>query len=332
MVTTSSPKKIFVTGGSGLIGSHLIARLVAEGNDVRALYRSEKPDVAGKEKVGWVKGDVLDISVLTEALQGIEQVYHCAAIVSFNPADKQHMFDTNIAGTANMVNASMENNVSKFCYVSSVAALGRHKSGEPVDEESTWSAEYKNSNYSKSKYFAEMEVWRGIGEGLKAVIVNPSIILGSGDWNRSSIKIFKTAYKEFPWYAEGTTGFVDVLDVVEAMIQLMNSSIVAERFILSAEIKSFKEVFSEIALAFGRKTPHKKVTPFLATMVAKFEALKALFTGGEPSVTKETAAAAVSIVNYDNSKLLKHLPSFNYTPFKESINRITSELKAKYNL
>jgi nucleoside-diphosphate-sugar epimerase len=279
-----------------------------------------------------LKGDVLDNLLLEDVLQGVNDVYHCAAVVSFNPRDKQSMFATNITGTANMINAALSTGVEKFCYVSSVAALGRNTKGEPIDEETRWSADNRNSNYSKSKHFAEVEVWRGIGEGLNCVIVNPSIILGAGDWNRSSAKIFKTAYEEFAWYADGTTGFVDVTDVVTAMRQLMDKEMYADRFILSAGTKTYREVFTEIAGAFGKKPPTKKVTPFLASVVTALESIKSMIAGTEPLLTKETAYEALSPIDYNNEKLTKRLPSFTYTPFKETISRIAAELADKYSL
>jgi nucleoside-diphosphate-sugar epimerase len=322
----------FVTGGSGLVGSHVIQQLLKEGKKVKALYRNEIPDIAGKEKVTWVKGDILDVIALDEALEGVERVYHCAAIVSFNSKRKGELFKTNIEGTANVVNAALNAGVKKLCFVSSVAALGKVKNGITINEKMTWSEESNDSNYAKSKYLAEVEVWRGIAEGLQAVIVNPAIILGAADWNEGSTKIFKTAYEEFPWYTEGITGFVDVADVANVMIQLMASSISGEKFILSAENKQYKEVFTLAATAFGKKAPHKKVTRLIANIVWRLEALKAIFTGEDPLLTRETAEAAQQIVVFDNSKLKSYLPSFAYTPLPETIKRVCGQLKEKHKL
>jgi dihydroflavonol-4-reductase len=174
----------------------------------------------------------------------VEQVYHCAAIVTFNSRRRQEMFKINIEGTANVVNAALDAGIKKMVYVSSVAALGRIREEGPINETMNWTEETSNSAYGQSKYLAEMQVWRGIGEGLNAVMVNPVIILGPGDWNSGSSQIFKTAYDEFPWYTDGSTGFVDVRDVAKAMIELMNSNVTAERFILSAENKTYAEVFN----------------------------------------------------------------------------------------
>jgi nucleoside-diphosphate-sugar epimerase len=323
---------VFVTGGSGLVGSHLIEQLVRDGKRVKALYRSEVPAVAGKEKVEWVKGDILDLTSLEQGMEDVELVYHCAAIVSFDPKQKHKMLTTNIEGTANVVNTALNSGVKKLCYVSSVAALGGIRDGRKIDESSIWTEETSDGNYGKSKYLSELEVWRGIGEGLNAVIVNPVIILGAGNWNDSSTKIFKSVYEEFPWYSEGVNGFVDVKDVVKAMIQLMESNITAQRFILNAEDHTYKDIFIMIAKAFGKKPPHKKVNPFIAGVVWRLEALKSMLSGKEPLVTKETAKNALAQAIFDGSKINRFLPSFSYTPISETINRSCKELKEKIKL
>jgi dihydroflavonol-4-reductase len=328
-----NPLTIFVTGGTGLVGSHLLDALVKQGNHVVALYRTDIPEVHYKEKIEWVQGDLDDILRLDELLEGVDQVYHCAAIVSFNPKEREHLFKVNVEGTTNVVNAAINNQVKKLCYVSSVAALGRIRKAEEVNETMHWTKETSNSEYGKSKFLAEMEVWRGIGEGLPAVIVNPSIILGAGDWNKGgSTRLFKSAYKEFPWYTEGVSGFVDVNDVVRAMIQLMNSDVTAQRFILNGINCSYRQLFTDIAKCFGKKPPHKIVTPFIASIVWRWEALKSMFTSSDPLLTRETTLTAQAKVYYNNSKIKSYLPSFEYTPFAQTIERICNELKVKYKL
>ncbi len=323
---------ILVTGATGLVGSHLIRQLAEQGKAVRALYRSAVPETEAAGAVEWVKGDILDTVSLEAAMKGIRQVYHCAALVSFDPKQREALFKTNIEGTANVVNMAVEEGVDKLLFVSSVAALGRIREGVAINETMNWSEETSNSEYGKSKYLAETEVWRGISEGLNAVIVNPVIILGAGDWNNGSSGIFKSAYNEFPWYTEGTSGFVDVQDVVTAMIQLMESGISEERFILSAENLTYRYIFTKIAEGFRKRPPHRKVTPFLAALVWRIEALKAVFTGKTPLLTRETAATAQARVQFDNTKLNRFLPSFRFTPVTETIQRICAELTKKHNL
>ena len=231
-----------------------------------------------------------------------------------------------------MVNVCLEMGVKKLVYISSVATLGRTFKNEPINEEAKWVEGTNNSEYAKSKYLAEMEVWRGIGEGLNTVIVNPSIILGSSDWTKSSAAIFKSVYDEFPWFTDGVNGFVDVVDVVAAMVQLMDSNITAERYILSGNNISYKDLFTQIATAFKKMPPHKKVTPLLGEMVWRLEAIKGKITGQKPLLTKETAHTAQSKIYYDNGKFLKALPSFQYTILEKSIERICGELTVKYQL
>jgi len=317
---------ILVTGGSGLVGSELISQLLAQGNKVKAIY-SSTPLINTHQNLSTIKCDILDTASLDEIMQGVSYLYHCAGIVSFNKKNKNKLFKINIEGTANVVNAALDAGIIKMVHVSSVSALGRIRENETVTEEMIWTEESSNSVYGKSKYLGEMEVWRGIGEGLQAVIVNPSMILGCGDWNKGSSEIFKSAYNEFPWYTEGVTGVVDVKDVARAMILLMNSEINRERFILSAENLSYKEIFTGIAYGFGKKIPHKKVTPFIAAMVWRWEAIKSMFSGKDALVTKETAGTALAKVYFNSSKFLKTVPGFQFTPINETIKNTCATLK-----
>jgi nucleoside-diphosphate-sugar epimerase len=311
---------VLVTGGAGLLGKELIVQLLAQGKQVRAIYNKTPLPDFNSGNIEQFQTNILDVAGLEEAMQDVEQVYHCAAIVTFNPKRKQEMFKINIEGTANMVNIALDAGVKKMVHVSSVAALGRMRENEMINETMNWTEETSNSNYGQSKYLAEMEVWRGIGEGLNAVMVNPTIILGAGDWNGGSSKIFQSAYNEFPWYTDGTTGFVDVKDVAKAMIALMESNVSAQRFIVSAENKTYREVFNLMAAAFGKKAPHKKVSPLISKIVWRLEALKSMFTKDDPLLTKETAATAMAKVNFDNSKLKQFLSGFTYRPLEETIN------------
>ena len=328
--STTETKTVFITGATGLIGSHLLKALTKQGKKVKALYRTQK--AFEHPCVEWVRGNINDILLLEEATQDVQQVYHCAALVSFNPKQKKELLKTNVDGTANIVNACLENNVQKLLHVSSVSALGRLRNSAMIDETMQWSEETNNSIYGESKYLAEMEVWRGIAEGLNAVIVNPTIVLGSGDWHKGSPEIFEKVYNEFPYYSEGVTGFVDVDDVVKVMMTLMESNISADRFVVSAENLSYKTLFEMVAAAFNKKPPQKKITPFMASAVWRFAAIKSLFSGEAPFITKETARTALLKAHFDNRKLLEAVPSFKYTPLRESVQRIANEFKLMHNL
>ena len=323
---------ILITGATGLVGSHLLKELNKSTNQIIALYNKTKPSLEIENLATWKQVDILDMTALEVAMQNIKQVYHCAAMVSFNPKEKALLHQLNIDGTTNVVNACINANIEKLVHVSSVAAIGKITNQEVISEQMSWSDSDNNSEYSKTKYLSEMQVWRGIGEGLNAVIVNPSIILGAGDWNNGSTGIFKTVYNEFPWYTDGSTGFVDVIDVVQAMILLMNSSASNERYIVNGWNLSYKKVFDETAKGFNKKKAHKKVTPFLAAIVWRIEKLKSFITGSNPLLTRETAISAQTKIQFDNSKLLKKFPEFRYASFEKSIQRICGELKEKYQL
>jgi dihydroflavonol-4-reductase len=323
---------IFVTGASGLVGSHLIQSLLVKGKKVRALYRQSVPVFAGSDQCEWIKGDILDPIGLTEALEGVDYVYHCAAIVSFAPGAAAKMLQSNVEGTANVVNACLVQQIKKLIFVSSVAALGRIRENQAIDETMNWTPETSNSVYGQSKYLAELEVWRAMEEGLPMAIVNPVIILGAGDWNNGSSGIFKSAYNEFPWYTKGMSGFVDVLDVVDAMQLLMESEVTGQRYVLSADNMHYRDLFNSIATAFNKRLPYKKVTPFLAGIVWRLEALKGLITGKAPLLTKETAATAQAIVKFNNRKFLDAFPNFKYRNLEETIQRVAGELKQLHQL
>jgi nucleoside-diphosphate-sugar epimerase len=314
---------IFLTGGTGFIGSYILAELVRGGYAVRALRRERPvPSYLPREiadKVEWVSGDILDVSLLNEEVRGCDRIIHAAALVSFHPEERRKLFSLNIEGTANLVNAALENNIPDFVYISSVSALGKPNTGIPVNEEKKWEDSAQETHYAVSKYRAELEVWRGMGEGLSPLIINPSTVLGYGDWNRGSCAIFKSVYQEFPWYAKGGNGFVDVEDLAMAVVRLMAVPIRNERFIVSAENRSFRDLFNCIADGFGKKRPSMEATPFLAGLAWRAEKLKSLFTGNRPLLTKETATIARKTSLYDNSKMLKVLPGFHYRPLEDSI-------------
>lgn len=309
---------ILVTGGTGFLGAYIIKNLVEKGLPVRALRRSANLPFfispAILNKVEWVEGDVLDVVALNDAMQGVDAVIHAAAIVSFNKKDRAQMYLTNVEGTANVVNTAIENNVSRFIHVSSIAAVGRTTKPELVSENKKWEEGKNNTHYAISKHKAELEVWRGFAEGLEGVIVNPSTILGFGNWHQSSCAIFKRAYKEFSWYTEGVNGFVGVEDVAEATVQFLRSNIKGKRFIINAENISFQQLFNTIAAGFNKQPPQRKATPLLGEIAWRLEALKSIITGNQPLITRETSKVAQSITRFDNAALLNALPDFTFQP------------------
>ena len=321
--------RVLVTGGTGFLGAYVIRQLVEKGYTVRAIRRTGVVPhfipVGILEKVEWIAGDVLDVIGLEEAMADVDGVVHAAAKVSFSKRDRHELFTTNVEGTANVVNAALTQNVPRLVHVSSVAALGRTGQGENVTESKVWEESKYNTNYAVSKFRGEIEVWRGIGEGLPAVIVNPSTILGYGDWNNSSCALFRSVFREFPWYTEGVNGFVDVNDTARAIVSLLESDIVGERYILNGDNWTFRRLFETIAAGFGKKPPSREATPFLAGIAWRTARVKSLFSGQPSMLTRESARVARSSTYFDNSKILQQLPNFHFIPLEDSIRTACGE-------
>jgi nucleoside-diphosphate-sugar epimerase len=332
---------ILVTGGTGLVGSHLLFELTRNGDTVRTLKRkSSKPEIVKKvfgyytddpdqalSRIEWFDGDVTNPVDVFEALKGIRKVYHTAGFVSFDPADKSEILRINADGTANMVNACLEKGIEKLCFVSSTSAIGSAENGEMLDEEVFWTSKGKESVYATSKYMAEMEVWRGINEGLNAVIVNPSIIIGPGDWQRSSIRLFQEVYKGIRFYTQGITGYVDVRDVVKAMIILMNGEFSGERYIISSGNYTYKEILSMIADSLGKKPPGIYATPFMVKTAYYIDWLRSIFPFGKRVITKDIVASVKNKILFSNEKI-RNATGIEFIPVADSI-RHTSKLFLK---
>jgi nucleoside-diphosphate-sugar epimerase len=317
--------KILVTGGTGFIGAYIIKELVEKGYAVRAIRHSKAipffMPAHINDKVEWVPGDVLDVIALDEAMEGVDAVIHAAAKVSFHDTDRRTLYKINIEGTANVVNLALEKNIDRLVHISSVAAIGRTITGETITEDKKWLPGKWHTTYAISKYHAELEVWRAAAEGLNAVILNPSTVIGYGDWSTSSCAIFKSVYKEFPWFTKGINGFVAVTDVAKAAVLLMESGHSSERFIINGDNWTFQQLFNTIADGFGKKHPPKEATPFLGSMAWRMEKLKGMLSGKRPLLTRESARVAQSITYFDNSKLLKSLPGFSFTPLEKAIKK-----------
>ena len=322
-LNSTGKKNVLVTGGTGFLGVYIIKNLVEKGYNVSALRRSDNlpfflPSSIA-EKVNWVRGDIMDVVLLSEAMEDVDAVIHSAAIVSFSRSDRQRMYQVNVEGTANAVNIALENGIKRFVHISSVAALGRRTKPELVTEERKWEESKMNTHYAISKHKSELEVWRGFAEGLKGVILNPSTILGFGDWHQSSCAVFKNVYNEFAWYTKGMNGFVGVEDVAEAAVQLLNSNISEQRFIINSENISFRELFDNIADDFGKRKPSREATKLLGSVAWRWEMLKSFLTGKKPLLTKETARVAHSMTEFNNQSILNALPDFRFTPLKAVI-------------
>ena len=324
---------IFVTGGTGFLGAHLLYHLLEKGEKIKALRRPDsKNDLLERvfgfytdntqlliDKIEWVEGDLFDIYSFEEILNDVTVIYHSAAIVSFQPGDKNQMMQTNIQGTANLVNIAIEKKIKNFCHVSSIAAIGRADNSKIIDEQTRWRASKKNSSYALSKYGAEREVWRGIEEGLNAVIVNPSIILGPGEINSGSGKLIGTILNGLKFYTSGVNGYVDVRDVVKAMVLLVENDISSERFIVSAENIYYINLFGMISRKLGKSPPAYKASKWMGKIAWRFEYIKGKLTGSKPLITRETANTAANIYEYSNKKIVDQL-NFEFIPIQQTID------------
>jgi nucleoside-diphosphate-sugar epimerase len=324
---------IFVTGGTGLLGSHLLFELTKSDTPVKAIFRNaSKLEVVkrvfkfydqqnGLERfnsIQWVNCDVLDVVTLAEEMEGSSHVYHCAAIVSFHRRDFNAIMKVNREGTANVVNCALDLGVEKLCYVSSTAAIGNGNNDPIVTEETKWKQSPTTSGYSIAKYSAEKEVWRGIEEGLNAVIVNPCVIIGAGDWNESSMTMFRTIDKGLKFYTEGENAFVDARDIAEIMQKLMLSDIQNERFLCIGENAAFKTLFDKIALRLNKKQPTILVKPWLMGITWRLMALISLLPRIKSPITQETARSAFGKTVYSNEKIKSAL-DFKFRTLDEMV-------------
>ena len=328
---SSSRNAVFVTGATGFIGSHIARTYLANGHPVSVLHREGSgygmlADVA--DRVTWHMGDILDIPSLEAAIAPNTDVIHAAAIVSFVPKDRNQMEKVNVEGTANVVNVCLKAGVRKLGYVSSVASLGKpvakeEEVGEPalITEDQKWEESPMNSNYAKTKYRAELEVWRGVAEGLNVVMVNPTVALGAGDWTRSSLQLIKYVYDERPFYTDGLVNYVDVLDVAESLYRLMESEVTAERYILNGGTISYRTLLEKIAIAIGKRPPTVRVPPLLTRALWPIEAVRSWLTGRASLVTRETARSASAQYRFDGRKI-EQVTGSQYRPLSETLRRV----------
>lgn len=320
---------ILVTGATGFVGSVLARRLAEQNIAIRCLKRQTSviPEflLPYSHLIDWREADILDSSMLEDAFEGITQVYHCAAWVSFKEADKEPMINTNIKGTANVVNLCLDYD-ARLVHVSSIAALGQAKPGELITEKHYLEETPANNNYAVSKLESEMEVWRGIAEGMQGVVVNPSVIIGPEAGADGSGKIFDTVRRGLKYYTKGSCGLVDVDDVARCMIELMNSDITAERYIINAENWKFKDLTKKIAEYFGVQPPTTEAKPWMLELAWRGASIWASLTGNDPALDKIAAQAASVEQNYDNSKIKKAI-SITFKPVKQTIQQVCSALK-----
>lgn len=327
---------ILVTGGTGLVGAHTLLHLTENGERVRAIYRDKKNISKTKNLFGlyqkadlfhhieWVPADITDVPALEKIFEDIDYVYHCAALISFDPKDEELLRKINIEGTANIVNFCLIKGIKKLCYVSSVAALGDLAPNEiTISEKNDWNPEKPHSDYAISKYGAEMEIWRGQQEGLDVIIVNPGIIIGPGFEEQGSGQLFSKVAKGISFYTKGITGFVAIPDVIKPMVELMKSEIKNERFTLVAENIAFREILNTMADSLKVKRPSFHAKPWMLELGWRIDGLLSLLFRKERKLTKTTARAAYNVQQYSNEKI-KSVLKTDFTDVKEYITVISN--------
>lgn len=324
--------RLLLTGATGFIGAYLLRHWLERGVRVRALRRKNSnlnlvADIA--DRVEWAEADVTDLGALEDAFEGITHVCHGAAVVSFHPRDAQKMMAVNVEGTANIVNLCLDFGVRRLIHVSSIASLGRAADRPHLDENCQWVESKHNSRYALSKYRSEMEVQRGVAEGLSAAIVNPSVVVGSRDWEQGMAGFFKKIDQGLKFCPSGGSGFVDVRDVVRFVSLLLESDISGERYILNGDNLSHRQFFDLIAQALGVPSPPITVGPFLAEVAWRVEWLKEKLLGATPLATRESARASVTHFTYANEKS-RGVFNFEYTTLAKTVRDTAAQyLEAK---
>ena len=312
---------IFVTGANGLIGSFVCRRLLKEGYRIKALKRGTSnlnlvEDI--KDEINWVEGDLLNLSELSSCLDGVKQIVHCAALVSYDSRDENILHRTNVDGTANLVNIALEKKIELFLHLSSVASIGKEKHETTSTEETQWFESNSTTAYARSKHQSEMEIWRGYAEGLNAIIINPSLVLGPGDLAKSSTQLFKYIYDEKNFYTGGIVNYVDVRDVAEIVFKLMSSQHFGERYIVNAGSTTYKELFDSIAHAMGKNPPQIKVEGLAIKLAIVFEKIRSRLSGSKPIVSDELEQVSQNKHTYDNSKI-KQAVNVNFRSLNDTI-------------
>ncbi|HPN18085.1 MAG TPA: NAD-dependent epimerase/dehydratase family protein [Chitinophagales bacterium] len=321
---------ILVTGASGFLGSELVKQLIANGESVRIIVRpsSDISDLASiKDKIEIMEGDILDVPSLEIAMDGIEKIYHSAAVIGYDDSFYDSMYKCNIEGTANVVNVALTKGIKKLLHVSSIAAIGG-KPNDLITEETKWEKNEWTTHYGITKMLAEREVWRAEQEGLEVVVVNPGIILGSSsNENKATMRVFKRiASGKMPFYSNGTNGFIDVRDVAKICIQLMNSPVHSERFILINQNLSFKDYFERIAKRLNVQPPKRALNKTLGNVFLFADWMASTLSRRKRSFTKEIFKVSMEHFEYSNEKIKRQL-DYTFIPFDETIDNIAQQLK-----
>lgn len=325
----NTEKRIFLTGATGFVGGYILQDLIRRGyTRITALMR-ETSDLAMvrnvADQIDWITGDLLSTEILYDAAAEADVVIHAAALVSFAAADRNDLYEINVLGTQNLVNASLDGKVEQFIHISSVGAIAKTTGGQPISEDTPWTDDRHTSDYGRSKHLGEMEVWRGNAEGLPATILNPTIVLGAGPWHSSSCKIFMEIYEGLKFYTPGSTGYIDVRDVARIAVDLISDPRPGENFIISEGNYKFKDLFEWIAKGLDRKPPTISPPRWAARSLALADGIKSKITGQRPIITRDTVRNAYEDFSYDTTKI-KEL-GYDFIPIRQTVAETTALLK-----
>lgn len=324
---------ILLTGATGIVGHYITEYILEAGHKIKAIKRPNSDIsrlVKWEDKIQWIDADLDDLTMLAKAFDDVDKVVHCAALVSFHQQDKEEMMRINVDGTANMVNLAIEKGIKKFIYISSVAALGRKTGLDVIDEKNSWEESDSNSNYAKSKHLAEMEVWRGQEEGLTTVILNPSIVIGPGKWDSSSMQVFKYVDQERKFYPPGDMNYVDVRDVADITKQMLFNEVHGERFILNSGQKPYLEVFETIAKYLNKPSPTIKVSYTLLTFAYIIDNIKSFVTGQKSIITRESLKLSKMSFFYTNEKIITSL-NYKFRSLDEAVAWTSEVIKKEFS-
>lgn len=324
---------ILITGATGLVGSFIAKDLLDEGISFKSLKREHStiPDILKNHEnyshIEWINGDIREPISLDEAFEGVDEVIHCAALVSFYSGDYNQMKDINVLGTINMVNHAQKKSIKKFIHISSIAALGRSEKNATITEDTKWVKSANDSRYAWTKHLGELEVWRASEEGLPVIILNPTVVLGPSNWNNSSTRLFKYVWEERGFYPKGALNYIDVRDVSSIAIKMLKSEVVGERYILNSDKVLYKTLLQLIAETFGKKAPSIEVKRWMLSAGSIFEYVKSIFTRKNPLVTPETIRLSRTDFNYRNDKIKSFL-DFEFMPLEDTIVWTCKELRS----
>ena len=321
--------KIGITGASGFLGSHLVHQLMRAKHEIVAIKRASSSlsefnlcsahyeQHIDSKFLTWVDCELYDTISLTELFKQCDIVIHTAALISYLKSDRDQLIRVNEEYTANVVNSCLQAGIKRFIGVSSTGALSKRGEDEAIKESFEWDEGAPYAFYGLTKYLGEKQIWRAKEEGLDVIVINPGVILGFGDWNKGSLRLFRNAYNRFPFYSTGSTGFIGVEDLCKACEYFLDSEEINEQYIAITDNLNFMQVSYMMADGFEVKRPYIKVAGLIHMIIHQVIRLKE-FIGFKGMLSRETSRSAILQSHFDNSKLRMTLP-FELEPISSVI-------------